>query len=207
MVPKALSPVARVRQVTFYFLPTNHRRRRHRLQFPPLLLRPPLLPPPPLPPPPLPLPSPPPPPPPLSPPSCGCLSFFNRGICFETEGDLRARGAYRTPDARLLVPVAVRSAETCKWHVVNWIDSKAMFGDPETFRRDHFAQLVSYVNRYGPGMVIYWLDLAESLNGEATPPQHRHADILAVAAFPDVVALPEDEPPGAWDAAMERWAA
>jgi len=39
--------------------------------------------------------------------------------------------------------------------VVNWIDSKALFADQETFA-EHFEQLRGYVNRYGRGLVIYW---------------------------------------------------
>ncbi len=39
--------------------------------------------------------------------------------------------------------------------VVNWIDSKALFADQETFA-EHFEQLRGYINRYGRGLVIYW---------------------------------------------------
>ena len=46
--------------------------------------------------------------------------------------------------------------------VVNWIDSKALFADHETFA-EHFEQLRGYVNRYGRGLVIYWHGYAASI--------------------------------------------
>ena len=49
-----------------------------------------------------------------------------RGVPFLTEGELRARGEAKTPDALLLVPLLVRG------RAVNWIDSKAMYGEAET---------------------------------------------------------------------------
>ncbi len=39
-----------------------------------------------------------------------------------------------------------------------------MFGDRHTHESENAAQLQSYVNRFGPGMVIYWFDFLESLN-------------------------------------------
>ena len=39
--------------------------------------------------------------------------------------------------------------------IVNWIDSKAMFGDPDTHRQNE-AQFESYCNRFGSGLVVYW---------------------------------------------------
>jgi hypothetical protein len=47
-------------------------------------------------------------------------------------------------------------------YVINWIDSKGMFADEETFEENH-EQLKSYVNRYGAGMVIYWHGYVHSL--------------------------------------------
>jgi hypothetical protein len=39
-------------------------------------------------------------------------------------------------------------------YVINWIDSKGMFADEETFEENH-EQLKSYVNRYGAEHVVY----------------------------------------------------
>lgn len=47
-----------------------------------------------------------------------------RSIPYLTEKDLRTRGDAKTPDALLTVPLLVHG------RVINWIDSKATFGDP-----------------------------------------------------------------------------
>jgi len=39
---------------------------------------------------------------------------------------------------------------------VRWIDSKAMFGDAQTWASEHLPQLEGYVHRFGPGLVLYW---------------------------------------------------
>lgn len=48
------------------------------------------------------------------------------------------------------VPIAVEG------HIVNWIDSKATFGDERNHRNQYNEQYQQYVTRYGQGMVIYW---------------------------------------------------
>ena len=73
-----------------------------------------------------------------------------RGIDFEAESAMRLRGLSKTPDVLLTIPAAVRDTEGT-WHVVTWIDSKAMFGSGETFEaqvrcsvrqsRDHWENL------------------------------------------------------------------
>lgn len=147
------------------------------------------------------------------------------GVAFQSEDEMRDEGRSKTPDIRLIVPVAVsgplllnaggsEDASSVKsggsgagggsdgsgttnatprvgrpsrrQHVINWIDSKAMFGDPHTHVKENLAQLQGYVHRYGPGMVIYWFDFVESLN---TDP-----DILLCRDFPsDFVSAASDE--------------
>ncbi|MCO5579006.1 hypothetical protein L7F22_032857 [Adiantum nelumboides] len=100
--------------------------------------------------------------------------LYNRlrelGIPFQTENDLRAAGFSKTPDVKLEVPIAV------KGRVVNWIDSKASFGDEFNHKNQAELQFQRYVNRFGPGMVIYWFGFVDELN--------IHPDVLLLDGFP-----------------------
>lgn len=119
------------------------------------------------------------------------MELTRRNIPFETEATMRKRGMAKTPDIWLLVPIAVRDEEGSKWHIVTWIDSKAMFGEQESFE-DQQGQLLGYVNRYGPGMVIYWFDFVEKLNSPSY--SHYSSDIYASNCFPsdsDIMLLEE----------------
>lgn len=50
---------------------------------------------------------------------------------------------------------------------MNWIESKALFGD-EYWQKQNSQQLYSYVNRLGPGCVIYWFGFDSNvLNDES----------------------------------------
>jgi hypothetical protein len=46
---------------------------------------------------------------------------------------------------------------------VHWIDSKASFGDDRTHTQQMEGQYATYVNRYGPGCVIYWFGYISDL--------------------------------------------
>ena len=70
--------------------------------------------------------------------------------------------------------------------VVNWIDSKGMFADEETFN-ENYEQLKSYVNRYGSGMVIYWHGYVSTLS------RWRDDSILVCDRFPDDWLFPTGE--------------
>ena len=61
------------------------------------------------------------------------------------EEGLRARGYDKTPDIKLEVPIAVDG------YIVNWIESKASFGDPKSHEKYLKDQFWSYQNRYSYG--------------------------------------------------------
>ncbi|XP_049877703.1 CDAN1-interacting nuclease 1 [Pectinophora gossypiella] len=82
-------------------------------------------------------------------------------ITFSDENILRSRGYDKTPDFKLDVPIAVDD------FIINWIESKALFGDEENHSGYLKEQLTCYWNRFGPGMVIYWFGYLETL--ELTP--------------------------------------
>ena len=108
------------------------------------------------------------------------------GAEFETETDLRAEGASRTPDVRLKVPISVRG------RTIHWIDSKASFCDPQVHEESGSKQFRAYVNRFGSGMVIYWHGVVEELR-EVDP------NVLLVEDFPerkDIVMLERFEEDG-----------
>ncbi|EGZ24453.1 hypothetical protein PHYSODRAFT_349935 [Phytophthora sojae] len=64
----------------------------------------------------------------------------NRQLVFESEDVLREKGLSKTPDVRLLLPIGVKDSRSGHLHVVNWIDSKAMFGDRHTHETENASQ-------------------------------------------------------------------
>ena len=84
-----------------------------------------------------------------------CLN--ERKIPYITENCLRVEGYDKTPDCKLELPIAVNGS------VVNWIESKAQFGTPTIHSKYTKEQYLSYWNRFGPGLVIYWYGLVDSI--------------------------------------------
>ena len=67
------------------------------------------------------------------------------------------------------------SAAGPSWRVVSWIDSKATFGDDRIHAKQLEEQYSTYVNRYGPGLVIYWFGCIDGLG---------QGDVMVMDAFP-----------------------
>jgi len=108
--------------------------------------------------------------------TCLTKSQTNRpGRNYTTEKECRIRGLDMTPDVVLSEPIAIflSDVDDMKYsqeyiatnyvggneneiRVLNWIESKAMFGGPDQLRKATQSQLFPYWNRYGPGAVIYW---------------------------------------------------
>lgn len=65
----------------------------------------------------------------------------NRQLVYESEDTLREKGLSKTPDVRLLLPIGVKNPKTGQLQVVNWIDSKAMFGDRHAHETENASQV------------------------------------------------------------------
>jgi len=95
------------------------------------------------------------------------------GLSFKDEDQMREEGYDKTPDMKLKVPVMISG------RVVNWIESKASFGDPITHQQYTTDQFLPYKNRFGPGLVIYWFGFIDELT-EST-----ERGIVLLDHFPD----------------------
>jgi hypothetical protein len=72
-----------------------------------------------------------------------------RGIDFQSEKEL-TNNFSKTPDFLLDKPLNFRGTD------VQWIESKATFGDEREIKRNMEKQLKPYREMFGSGMVIYW---------------------------------------------------
>lgn len=98
-------------------------------------------------------------------------------ILFHSEAAMRAAGYPKTPDALLAYPVEIDG------HIVNWIESKALFSDTPTHQTYMRDQYWPYYNRFGPGLVIYWFGFLEEISSE----RDREKGILVMDRFPEVI--------------------
>jgi len=70
-------------------------------------------------------------------------------ITYRTEKDIRGEFA-KTPDCLFDKPVKVNGWE------LNWIESKATFGDKVEVKKNLTKQLAPYLDMFGQGLVVYW---------------------------------------------------
>lgn len=80
------------------------------------------------------------------------------GVSYKDECVLRMRGYDKTPDIKLDIPLA-----TADGALVNWIESKALFADAFVHEQYVKNQYVSYWNRFGSGLVIYWFGCTKDI--------------------------------------------
>ena len=92
-------------------------------------------------------------------------NLINNNIKYLEESQLREKGFPKTPDTKLLVPITIEGG-----HVIYWIESKASFGDYSN-HKGNMNQLLGYLERYGPGIVIYWFGFVEELNKQENSEQ------------------------------------
>ncbi|XP_031626679.1 protein C15orf41 homolog [Contarinia nasturtii] len=79
------------------------------------------------------------------------------GLNFHDEVYLRRKGYDKTPDLKLAVPCMFRGK------IINWIESKASFGDMASHQQYIKDQLLSYGNRFGSGIIIYWFGYLDQI--------------------------------------------
>lgn len=100
---------------------------------------------------------------------------------YRTEKELRGRYS-KTPDALLGRPIGINGMR------VEWIESKANFGDDVEIGRNLRKQLQPYVEMFGDGIVVYWLGHVKGA---------KEADGIMVMDGETFEALvPGDPPPG-----------
>ncbi|MCD4800149.1 MAG: C15orf41 family protein [Methanococcoides sp.] len=79
---------------------------------------------------------------------------------YSTEEDLRELGMQKTPDFFLDKTLYVDGTE------IEWIESKAMFGDEKEHTYYFKKQFQHYERDYGTGMVIYWYGHLDTIEFE-----------------------------------------
>lgn len=80
----------------------------------------------------------------------------SQGITYKTERDLRGEFP-KTPDCLLEKPIQVNG-----WKI-NWIESKATFGDTVEVRKNIRRQLSAYTDLFGEGLVVYWFGYIDGI--------------------------------------------
>ena len=110
------------------------------------------------------------------------------GIAFIKESELREKGYDKTPDFKLELPIFLNKSG----RVISWIDSKGTFGDETSHAEYYETQFKFYLNRFGSGLVIYWLGYVKDLETQHTNLINR--SIVVDSEFPSDFTTLELEP-------------
>lgn len=81
-----------------------------------------------------------------------------QGMSYRTEEDLRGEFP-KTPDCLFDEPVMLNGWE------INWIESKATFGDNVEIKKNIKKQLLPYLDLFGRGLVVYWFGFLDDFEG------------------------------------------
>lgn len=100
-----------------------------------------------------------------------CKILKENKIVFQTEEQLRIKGFDKTPDFKLEIPICINDK------IINWIESKASFGDSQNHQQYYEDQFKGYLNRFGPGLVIYWFGFVKDLTD-------KYSSIIICDSFP-----------------------
>jgi len=79
-----------------------------------------------------------------------------KGIKFLTEKQCK-KNHKKTPDFLLEKEIEIEGKK------INWIESKASFGDEKEIKKDCRKQLTPYVENFGPGLVVYWYGFIDGI--------------------------------------------
>ena len=74
----------------------------------------------------------------------------SKGWEYVKQDEMSTGEGVKTPDALFRRSIEIAG------HSVRWIDSKALFGDPYEIKRGYQKQFKPYIERFGPGAVVYW---------------------------------------------------
>ena len=74
----------------------------------------------------------------------------SKGWEYVKQDEMSTGAGVKTPDALFRRPVQIAG------HPVRWIDSKALFGSPYEIKKGYQKQFKPYIERFGPGAVVYW---------------------------------------------------
>lgn len=81
-------------------------------------------------------------------------ALAERNIEYRTEKELIGK-VQKTPDALLVTPLRVGNFQ------INWIESKASFGDAVEVRHNSRRQFCKYVKLFGSGVAVYWFGVVK----------------------------------------------